>query len=135
MEQTMGKNKIILDAVKNIPVIASRESWVVSLDVDDGTLFYAPQVIPSGAKLHQVTDEYAIYLGEENKPSGVVIECFNANFIKHHEPLASMGSGLFVSTGASTKEINPRSSTGARAFAALLENTLINDATDNPVFA
>src|SRR3989344_3808358 len=56
-----NKEKII-NVVKNIPAIASKEGWVLTLDKDEGALFYAPKIMPNKTELFQITDEYAIYL-------------------------------------------------------------------------
>ena len=94
MEKTMNREKII-EAVKNIPIVAEKNSWAIALDKDEGTLFYAPKNIPTNSELHQVTDEYAIYLDENLNPNGIVVEYFRANFLKHHELFKDVTQKVF----------------------------------------
>ena len=94
MEKTMNKEKII-EAVKNIPIVAEKNGWSIAFDQDEGTLFYAPKNIPSNSELHQVTDEYAIYLDDNSNPNGVVVEYFRANFLKHHKLFKDVATKVF----------------------------------------
>jgi len=71
----MIKKEQIIEAVKSIPTIAEREKWVLTLDQEEGALFYSPKIIPDDAELHQVTDEYALYLDKDLNPKGVMVEC------------------------------------------------------------
>ena len=75
----------LIQAVKDIPIIAEKEQWNFSFDKEEGTLFYSPEKITYGAVLHQITDEYAIYIDKNYQPKGVMVEYFNANFIEHHD--------------------------------------------------
>jgi len=78
-------NEQLINAVRSVPKVAKRESWRVSLDSDEGTLFYSPKVIPDDSELHQITDEFALYIDRDSNPTGVVVEYFESNFKKHHE--------------------------------------------------
>src|ERR1700733_3284881 len=98
MEQIINKEQII-DAVKNIPIVAEREKWSITFDKDEGSLYYAPEVIPTGSQLHQVTDEYAIYFDANQNPQGVVVDCYRANFLKHHKSFNEVSSKIFDENG------------------------------------
>lgn len=87
MVKTQIKKEQLIEAAKNVPIIAEQEGWVLTLDKEEGTLFYSPETISDSAELHQITDEYAIYLNKDFKPEGVMIEYFKENFLEHHEPL------------------------------------------------
>ena len=126
----MNKEKLI-KAVKQIPAIAKKHRWVVTLDRDEGSLFYSPKRIPSGTNLFQVTDEYALYVDKKNVPQGVMVEYFEHNFIKHHEAFEALTDKLFTSP----KEIqvvneSANKSGTLKVFKELLEKTLIVEAMD-----
>lgn len=126
----MNKKEKLIEAVKNIPLIAERDRWVLTLDKEEGSLFYSPTVIPSGAELHQVTDEYALYLDKNSEPKGVMVEYYGENFIKHHRMFQSLTSVIFGGKDK-IKTVNPKSNKNreeATLFKALLETTLIKEA-------
>ena len=133
MEKTMTKEKII-EAVKNIPIVAEKNSWSVSFDRDEGALFYAPTKIPNNSELHQVTDEYAIYLDKDSNPSGVVVEYFKGNFLKHHKLFNRVAPRMF-GNDKSKKDVGTikpkQKDEDTVIFKALLENTLIKEASTN----
>lgn len=136
MAKIKSKKEVLIDAVKSVPVAAEKERWVITFDKEEGTLFYSPRRIPDGAALHQVTDEYALYLDKQMNPHGVMIEYFDENFIKHHRPLRLLSKAIFKGRGK-VQVIDPK--TGKRnekiaALAALLESTLIKDAGIRPIF-
>ena len=126
----MNKQKL-LKAVKQIPAIARKHGWVVTLDRDEGSLFYSPKRIPSGSDLFQVTDEYALYVDKKNIPQGVMVEYFEHNFIKHHEAFEALADKLFTSP----KDVQVASEASNKKgtltiFKELLEKTLIVEAMD-----
>jgi len=127
---TMNKRKLI-NAVKQIPTIAKKHGWVVTLDRDEGSLFYSPKRIPSGTSLFQVTDEYALYVDKKNIPQGVMVEYFEHNFIKHHEAFEALTEKLFTSPKdvQTASEANNKKGT-LTIFKELLEKTLIVEAMD-----
>jgi hypothetical protein len=129
MEQTMIKKEQIIDAVKSIPTIAEKEKWVLTLDKEEGTLFYSPEMIPDNAELHQVTDEYALYLDKNHSPKGVMVEYYNVNFVKHHEGFEKLSSEIFKGKD-SVKTIDPNHTKkdNITFLKALLETTLIKEA-------
>ncbi|MBI2099729.1 MAG: hypothetical protein HYT48_00090 [Candidatus Vogelbacteria bacterium] len=124
----MIKNKQLIEAVKNVPIIAEQEHWVITLDKEEGTLFYSPEKIPK-AELHQITDEYALYLDKNLKPRGVVVEYFKENF-KHHRVFDKLSKELFggkeevVVIDPSSNKRNDKAVT----LTALLESLLIKEA-------
>lgn len=127
---TMNKEKLI-SAVKQIPAIAKENGWVVTLDRDEGSLFYSPKQIPSGADLFQVTDEYALYVDKKNIPQGVMVEYFEYNFIKHHEAFESLTETLFNSPKDMQVASEASNKKGTLTiFKELLEKTLIVEAMD-----
>ncbi len=128
MANTM--NKKLIEAVKNVPFVAEKEQWVLTLDKEEGSLFYSPNTISAGAELHQVTDEYALYLDKNYQPKGVMIEYYGQNFIKHHKTFQALTSIIF-SGKEKIKTINPKSNKNkneTELFKALLEITLIKEA-------
>lgn len=132
----MTKEKLI-SAIKDIPIIAEKDKWVFTLDSDEGSLFYAPTVIPSNSKLHQVTDEYAVYLNDKLVPQGVVVEYYKANFLKHHKVFTKVSGKLFESSNSNNKDVvvvDPKpSNEQATIFKALFETSLIKEAGNNIV--
>lgn len=134
MEMTMNKEKII-EAVKSIPIVAEKNSWSIAFDKDEGTLFYAPKDIPKHSELHQVTDEYAIYLDKDLNPSGVVVEYFKGNFLKHHILFKKVAPKIFGDESGkkivTIKSEQLKKDTNAGIFKALLESTLIKEAGTN----
>ena len=136
----MTNSQKIFEALKKLPFVAEKERWLLTLDKNEGSLFYAPSQIPKGSELHQVTDEYAMYLDENNKPTGLMIEYFNVNFIKHHDIAAQMSKTVFESSNSNQEEqtivVDPKEKTNKSAFLlkAFLEKPLIQDALTKPVF-
>ena len=121
------QKKQIVDAVKNIPIVAEKERWVVTLDKEEGSLFYSPKTIPNNSKLHQITDEYSVYFDKDFNPKGVMIESYGKNFIKHHKSFQKLSSEVFddnkkISIAGSNKNKEKQS-----LFKALLESTLIKE--------
>lgn len=126
----MIKKAQLMEAVKNIPIVAQKEQWVLTLDKEEGALFYSPKVIPTGSQLHQITDEYAVYLDKKNNPKGVMIEYYGVNFIKHHKLFEKLSLSVF----SGNKKVKVAHSKTAKnkedtsVFKALLESTLIKEA-------
>jgi hypothetical protein len=130
METIMTKEQKLLTAVKSIPAIADKEQWVLTLDKEEGTLFYSPECIPDGAELHQVTDEYALYVDKDFIPKGVMIEYFNVNFVKHHNLFESLSKEVFAGE-ETVKVVDAKSqekNKDASFLKTLLEKTLILEA-------
>ena len=134
----MNKEQV-MDAVKNIPIVAEREGWGLTLDKEEGSLFYAPKIIPSGSQLHQITDEYALYFDSNKNPKGVVIDYYRANFLKHHKSFDQVSLDVFGENGKENKEVitfdsnELKENSSAGILQALLESTLIREAGINPV--
>ena len=129
MEMIKTKRNQLIDAVRSIPSVADKEHWVLTLDKEEGTLFYSPETIPDGTELHQVTDEYALYVDKEFNPKGVMVEYYNANFVKHHDLFEKLSKGVFVSKD-SVDAVDPKKGKNddAMFLKALLERTLIKEA-------
>jgi hypothetical protein len=129
MEQIMIKNKKIIEAVKSIPTIADKEKWVLTLDREEGSLYYSPESIADNAQLYQVTDEYSLYLDKDFNPKGVMIEYYNGNFVKHHLFFERLSSEIFKGT-AKIKMVDPTKSKEGKAvfLRAMLETALIKGA-------
>lgn len=127
MEKMRIKKGKLLEAIKNIPTFAEKEKWVLTLDKEEGTLFYSPKSIPDGAELHQVTDEYALYLDKNNNPKGVMVEYYAVNFLKHHNEIKDLSSEIFKSN----KKINivdpSKRNKEAKFFQAILEHTFLTE--------
>ena len=122
MAKTKIKNKQLIEAAKSVPIVAEQEQWVLTLDREEGTLFYSPDKISDRAELHQVTDEYALYLDKNFKPKGVMIEGFRENFLKHHRPFRKLSQEVFDKPATSKKNAK------LALLTALLESTLIKEA-------
>ena len=131
MDKKKKKKEKIVQAVKNIPTIADQEQWVLTLDKEEGTLFYSPEIIPDNAELHQVTDEYALYTDTNFKPLGVMVECYNANFVKHHDLFEKLSKDIFGGN-EKIKTLSPEKSKERKKdiifLKSLLERTLIVEA-------
>lgn len=124
MEQILNKEKLI-NAIKDIPIVAEKDKWVFTFDQDEGSLFYAPRVVLSDSELHQVTDEYAVYLDTNLRPSGVVVEYYKENFLKHNEVLNEVDKKIFKTPKKDEViVVNPKSKDEI-IFKALFENNLI----------
>ncbi len=121
-------NKKLKEAVKKIPRLAEKEGWVLTLDRDEGALFYSPKSIPDKSELFQVTDEYALYVDKNFNPRGVMIEYFNANFLKHHQGLEKLSKKLFGSR-KKIATVNPRAKVDFDAFVlkTLLEGLIVQE--------
>jgi len=130
------KEKII-NLVKDIPTAANKEKWVLTLDREEGVLFYAPKRIPNKAELFQVTDEFAVYLDKAFKPRGVIIECYGVNFVKHHPAFEVVTEKVFGEDGKKIETINPQTTKNSEVvvFKALLETTLVSDAVKDKLVA
>jgi len=131
----MTKEKLI-NAVKDIPLVAEKDKWVFTLDSEEGSLFYAPSTISSNSQLHQVTDEYAVYLNDQLVPQGVVVEYYKANFLTHHKIFEEISNKLFKSFNDEIVVVDPKpSNEEATIFQALFEKNLIKEAGRNMVSA
>lgn len=118
--------EIIMEAVKNMPLVSKEEGWLMTLDKEEGTLFYSAKQIPDDAVLHQVTDEYGVYLDKNSKLSGVVVEYYEANFLNHHEEMKEIDAKVFAAKDPNANTVTLRPETNdAKIFQALFENTLI----------
>lgn len=127
----MNKEQLI-EAVKNIPIIAERDAWNITIDKDEGALFYAPKVIPNDSALHQVTDEYALYVDKNSHPAGVVVEYFRGNFLKHHKTFEDVVSAFDKQEKVMTTPADKmKANKNTEIFKALLESTLIKEASTN----
>ena len=119
----------IFEAVKKIPQTAEKEKWLITLDKDEGTLFYSPQTIPDGAELFQITDESAVYLDKNADPKGIMIEYYNFNFVEHHPEFKSLSDKIFGKAERGGTDVvvkNPEKKDGdVLLFKALLEKTII----------
>jgi hypothetical protein len=136
MEKTQINKEKLISAVRSIPAIADKEKWVLTLDREEGTLFYSPEVIPDGAELHQVTDEYALYLDKDYNPKGVMVEYYNVNFVKHHDLFEKLSSQIFKNK-EKVEMVNPIEKREEKAYLlkALLERTLIKEADSSLIVA
>jgi hypothetical protein len=129
MEKIMIKKEKLIEAVRNIPTIAQKEKWVLTLDREEGSLFYSPESISDGVQLHQVTDEYALYMDKDLNPKGVMVEYYNVNFVKHHDMFKKLSSQIFKGN-KKIQTVNPTQKEEGQAvlLKALLESTLIKEA-------
>jgi len=133
MEHTQIKKEKLLGAVKSIPSIADKEQWVLTMDKEEGTLFYSPEYMPDNVELHQVTDEYAMYVDKDFNPKGVMVEYYNVNFVKHHDFFEKLSSEIFK--GSNKVEVvdpstikNVEEKKDAVFLKTLLEITLMKEA-------
>jgi len=127
----MSNNNELSKAVRNISAIASRDEWVFTLDNEEGTLFYSPERIADNAELHQITDDYALYMSKDMKPQGVMIEYYGQNFIKHHKEFKELYKKLFFKKEG-TVVIDPQARNAGndvKYFKALLIDKLLSEAT------
>jgi len=138
----MGKNqfKSIVESIKIIPDVAKKEGWVLTLDKDEGALFYSPEVIPNKTDLFQITDEYAIYVDKNYKPKGVMIESYGVNFIEHHPEFKKLSEEVFYDDNKTIEKINPTTAKkdkkeDAKLLQSLLEKTLIVESIQRPLSA
>ena len=125
----MIKKEKIIEAVKSIPTIAEKEKWILTLDQEEGTLFYSPKIISDNAELYQVTDEYALYLDKDLNPKGVMVEYYNVNFVKHHDGFEKLSKEIFKNTDTvKTVDSDHAKKDKVTFLKALLETTLIKEA-------
>lgn len=127
----------ISEAIKKIPETAKKDSWVLTLDRDEGTLFYSPKNISDEAELYQVTDESALYIDKYSNPAGVMIEYYNLNFIEHHPEFKSLTDKVFGKKDKkdeSTTVKDPKKEDGdTLVFQSLLEKLIMVDALTKPL--
>ena len=130
MEKMKIKQGDIKEAVEKIPSRATKERWVLTLDRDEGTFYYAPKVIPSNTELRQITDEYAVYFDKNLEPKGVMIEYYDVNFIKHHNKIAKISKKVFGTGGKKTKTVDPTKGLKNEymALKTILDSTLLDEA-------
>jgi hypothetical protein len=127
----MNKKQLI-EVVKDIPVVAEKDKWIFTFDKDEGALFYAPKIVSPKSELHQITDEYAIYLDVNQKPSGVVVEYYKENFLKHNRILSDADKKMFKSSNKKEVVVKPKSKDEV-IFQALFEKNLIQQAVSSMV--
>ena len=124
------ENEKIFESVKNIPIISEKQGWVFTLDREEGSLFYSPEILPDNVSLRQITDEYAVYFDKDLKPHGVMVEYFNQNFMQHHKSFKKLISEIFTGN-KKIQIIDPVSKKNKEEktlLKALFENTLIKEA-------
>ena len=119
MAKTIEKK--LKEAVQKIPTYAKKEGWVLTLDQDEGSLFYSPRFIPAKSELFQITDEYALYVDKQFNPRGVMIEYFMGNFLQHHRGLQELSKKVF---NAKRKNAIVNQRTGDDSNAAILKSLL-----------
>ncbi len=133
----MEKMNTLFEAIKKIPEAAKDGKWVLTLDKDEGTLFYSPKEIPAEAELHQFTDESAIYLDKQSNPLGIMIEYYNLNFVEHHPEFKPLSDKVFGENDVDDKETvvkNPgKEDEDVLLFRSLLESTIIAEAFTKPL--
>lgn len=123
---TEAKEKIF-NLVNNIPLVAEKQKWVLTLDRDECTLFYAPKIIPDKSELFQITDEYAIYIDKDFNPQGLVIDYYGVNFVKHHPEFKKLGDDVFGKGREKIKTISlkeTKEQDKVAVFKSLIEKTL-----------
>lgn len=114
--------------MESLPAVADKENWSVAYDSDEGTLFYSPDIIPDNSELHQVSDEYSIYVDKKSfAPRGLTIEYFRENYLEHHKELKEYADKLFVDNREMIIKVRGASDT-TKAFTATLERDLILEA-------
>lgn len=134
----MAKTNKIFEAVKKIPAVAAKEKWVITLDKNEGALFYSPRIIPDKTELYQVSDEYALYLDKKFNPRGVMVEYFSYNFVKHHPEISKLSKRVFKKAGKEQNEeivVDPNKSKkddDVAILKSLLETTLIAESLASP---
>ena len=129
------ENGKLINAVRKIPSVAQKDSWVLTLDRDEGALFYAPKTISDKSELFQITDEYALYMDKAGSPEGVMIEYYGDNFVEHHPAFKKLSDTVFGKDDGEIKTIDPRKAkqSDAMVLKELLEKTLIAEAFElNP---
>lgn len=130
----------ILEGVKKIPKMAAEEKWVLTLDLDEGSLFYSPEKIPDETELYQVSDEYAVYFDKNFNPKGIMLEYYNYNFVNHHPEFKELTEEVFGKKDNKSEEIivlDPNKKNhkdiALQAFRTLLEGTIMIEAVTSPV--
>ena len=120
--------RIIQEEVKKIPEKAKKEGWVLTFDKDEGAFFYSPNIIPTNTELHQITDEYSIYLDKNFNSHGVMIECYGNNFVEHHPEFKKLTEDLFGDKKKNEIRVaDPNKNKEALTLKALFEKTLITE--------
>jgi hypothetical protein len=134
MVKTKIKKENLIEAAKNIPVIAKKEGWGFTFDKEEGNLFYSPARMPDNTELHQVTEEYAVYFDKNFKPRGLMIEYFQGNFLKHHKNFQKLSDEIFGIKGkVKGTNINKNYKEKAEILSSFIESNLIKEASTNLV--
>ena len=127
MTAKIVNNEIIKELTKR----AKKQGWVFTFGRDEDVLFYSPETIPNGAKLHSVNDEFSVYLDKKQKICGVVLEYCGHNFVKHHDEFVGYFKELFENNAKEDEKVIDPSKTNdttVKTFRALFERTLISEA-------
>ncbi|MDP2692655.1 MAG: hypothetical protein Q8O88_03395 [bacterium] len=130
------KTPKIEEVVKNIPSIAYKQKWQISLDKEDGILYYSPKKIPDNTRLFQVTDEFALFLDKKNSPHGVMVECYAHNFMKHHLELKNLSKEINLFSKNEDDEIvikMNKKDKNVQLFRELFEKTIISESLVGPL--
>ena len=120
----------ILEAAKLIRCQAEKDRWEITLDRDEGALYFSPTRIPDDAYLFRVTDEYSVYLDSKNELKGVMIEYYGTNFVKHHEQFEEISKEIFENTDTRSKPVVVLKHGFEKkevAFRKMLEDALVAD--------
>lgn len=121
---TLDKDKI-LKQVEDLIKIAKRDNWKYHYDTDVDELVFGKSYMPRDSFLFNVNDELNLFLSPDSTVSGVFIEYFAANFIKHNKELKPVLEILEEEAGS----IQPKESTKLIQQAKMaLEQELLADA-------
>lgn len=134
MVKTIIKKEKLIEATKNIPIIAKKEGWGFTFDKEEGSLFYSPIRMPSRTELHQITEEYAVYFDKNQRPRGLMIEYFKENFLKHHKNFQKLSNEIFKGRGK-VKRVNLKKNSKEKSelLSSFIESNLIKEASTHLV--
>src|SRR3989344_5749631 len=125
--------KDLVAAVSRIPAVAKKEGRKLTLDRDEGARIYSPPAISSGTELYGISSEASVYLDNNANPRGIMIECYETNFLEHHKNFQSISGKVFPAKEEEVIEVDPQRSNGGEGaeFAKMLEKAIVQGAQED----
>lgn len=127
MKKISPTTEEIKNAAFEIPKISKKENWIVILDRDEDTLFFAPKRIPREAELFHVNDEFSIYLDSKKQVRGLMVEYYENNFNKHHQTIKELSEEIFTNKKKVIIKLDSKNKKKVRHFQDAFIATLLSE--------
>lgn len=127
----MEKNTF-LDVIKNLGAIAKKGKWEFVYDKDADSLYWSKKKISADAKLKKFSRETSFYVNGIGGIEGLIVQCFQNNFLTQHEDLAKTGIVDSINRAENGKSISLGQKKEAleALFSESIKNDILTDAME-----